>query len=233
MVRTARRKAYVGRGLSIKGKRGVNPELRWHYETWIIPCNQVGGVLDPGANWTCEGGTMTRLGSLVFCATLGTGAVLLSCGGGSDGGAGGSGGGGAGGTAGTDVVSAIIPADNTVSGWTRDPDYPETATKVAALATTQTDAVALIDGGADPFYSSTFSANVFAWQNYFNPNFTPDDGSAGYYLKLYVLQMPSAAQATALYDSLVDGTHSLYSTNAYLLFNFLPLPPDSINQVEQ
>lgn len=158
---------------------------------------------------------MTRLGSLVFCATLGTGAVLLSCGGGSDGGAGGSGGGGAGGTAGTDVVSAIIPADNAVSGWTRDPDYPETATKVAALATTQTDAVALIDGGADPFYSSTFSANVFAWQNYFNPNFTPDDGSAGYYLKLYVLQMPSAAQATALYDSLVDGTHSLYSTNTW------------------
>ena len=162
---------------------------------------------------------MTRLGSLIFCATIGMGAVLLSCGGGSSGGSGGSGGsagGGAGGTAGaggTDVVSAIVPGDNKVRDWVRDPSEPKVANMVAAIATTKTAAVDLIDGGADPFYAST-TPNVFAWQNYINTNFKPADGSSGYLLKLYVLQMPSAAQATSLYTSLLDGTHSLYSSNA-------------------
>ena len=86
------------------------------------------------------------------------------------------------------------------------------ANKVAAIATTQTAAVDLIDGGADPFYNASFAPTVFAWQNYMNSTVNPPDG---YTLKLYVLLMPSAAQATALYDSLVDGTHSLYSTNTW------------------
>jgi hypothetical protein len=34
-------------------------------------------------------------------------------------------------------------------------------------------------------------------------------------LKLLVLQMPDAATATALYASLVDGTHSLYTSNTW------------------
>jgi hypothetical protein len=148
---------------------------------------------------------------LFFCATLAVGAALLSCGGGSGGGSGGSGGGGAGGSGvgGTDAVLAIMPADNAVTGWVRDPSEPKVANKVAAIALTLTEAVDLIDGGADPFYEPpAFSPNVFGWQNYINSSVNPPDG---YTLRLYVLQMPSAAQATALYDALVDGSHSLYS----------------------
>lgn len=49
------------------------------------------------------------------------------------------------------------------------------------------------------------------FQNYLNTSFQPADGSAGYQLGLYVMQMPSVAQATSLYTSLLDGTHSLYN----------------------
>jgi len=170
--------------------------------------------------------TMTRLGSLVFCAVSVMGIAFHGCGGGSSGG--GAGGSGAGGTVsaggalgtggagsglgGTGVVAAIVPVDNAVTGWVLDPSEPKVAGKVAAIATTQTAAVDLIDGGADPFYGASFAPTVFAWQNYMNSTVNPPDG---YTLILYVLQMPSVAQATALYDSLVDGTHSLYSTNTW------------------
>jgi hypothetical protein len=164
---------------------------------------------------------MTRLGSLVFCAMFFMGIAVHGCGsntpaGGAGGAAGGAGAGGAGagGTpSGTAAVEAIIPGDNTVAGWVRDPSVPLTANKVAAIATTQTDAVGFIDGGADPFYNPpTFAPAVFAWQNYMNSTVNSPDG---YTLILYVLQMPSAAQATALYNSLVDGTHALYTSNTW------------------
>jgi hypothetical protein len=169
---------------------------------------------------------MTRLGSLVFCAVSVMGIAFHGCGGDSSGG--GTGGSGVGGTVsgggalgtggagsglgGTGVVEAIIPRDNTVTGWVVDPSEPKVAGKVAAIATTQTAAVDYIDGGADPFYSASFTPSVFAWQNYMNSTVNPPDG---YTVKLYVLQLPSVAQATALYDSLIDGTHSLYSTNTW------------------
>jgi hypothetical protein len=159
---------------------------------------------------------MARFGSLLLCATLTLGAALLSCGGGSDGGSGGSaggggsGGGGGAGVGGTEAVLNIMPADGAITGWTRDPTEPKVANKVAAVATSLQGAVDLVDGGADPFWSSIFAPNVFAWQNYMNTTVNQPDG---YTLKLYVLQMPSAAQASALYDSLVDGTHSLYTAS--------------------
>jgi hypothetical protein len=194
---------------------------------------------------------MIRLGSLLFCATLGIGAALVSCGssdsGGGAGGAGGggvvgtggglvgtggvlgtggavvggtggvgigAGGGGGAGVGGTDAVLAIVPGDNTITGWVRDPSESKTKSKPAAIALDYKTAVDFIDGGADPFYTNLFKPDVFAWQNYKDTNLSekPLDGSDAYLVKMYLLQMPSAAQATQLYDSLLDGTHSLYTS---------------------
>ncbi|MBN2575191.1 MAG: hypothetical protein JXP73_11570 [Deltaproteobacteria bacterium] len=158
---------------------------------------------------------MTRLGSLSFCAALAMGAALLSCGGGSGGeggtgGGGGVGGSGGAGVGGTEAVLAIVPGDGTVGGWVRDPSDPLVANKAAAIAVTMQEAVDLIDGGADPYYQPpAFSPNVFAWQNYKNTTVNPPDG---YTIKMYILQMPTADQAAALYGALVDGSHSLYSS---------------------
>jgi hypothetical protein len=133
------------------------------------------------------------------------------------GGAGGAGAGGAGGAGGSGPVAieTIVPADNAVPGWARDPSEPKVANKVAAIANNYTTAVDYIDGGADPFYTATFAPTVFAWQNYINNNVTASAADGFYTLKLYVLQMPSAAQASALYDSVMDGTHSLYTSNTW------------------
>jgi hypothetical protein len=175
--------------------------------------------------------TMTRLGSRVFCAMFLMGVAVHGCGGGSSGGGtggaavggaatggaavGGAGGSGSGGgLGGVAVVENIIIKDNELTNWVRDPSEPKVAknNQVAAIATTSNQAVDLIDGGADPFYSASLTPIVFAWQNYMNTIANPPDG---YTIKLYVLQMPTAAQATALYDSLVDGSHSYYSTNTW------------------
>jgi hypothetical protein len=149
---------------------------------------------------------MTRLGSLVFCATLGLGTALFSCGGGSDNGAGGSGGGGGGGAGGGGDPLATIPASGEVSGWEVDPALP--TANGPLTATTMKGAVDLVDGGADSWYSEAFAPDMFIWQNYKNGTVNPADP---YTLKLYVLQLPSAAQATTLYDTMVGGGHSLYT----------------------
>ncbi len=68
--------------------------------------------------------------------------------------------------------------------------------------TTKAQVEGLIDGAASPFYINSFSPVQFAWQNYVNSNVTsvkPDDA----YLKIYVLQMPSAEQATSLYSAVL------------------------------
>jgi hypothetical protein len=158
---------------------------------------------------------MTRFGSLLFCSVLGLGAALVSCGGGSDGPTGGSGGGGGagggGGVGGTEAVLAVVPVDNTIAGWTVDPTIKLTAGQAAAIALDFKKAEEYIDGGANPFYTTTFAPDVFAWQNYMNPTATAD----GYTLSLYVMKMPSAAQATAIYESLLDGTKAFYSSNKW------------------
>lgn len=155
---------------------------------------------------------MTRFGTLIFCATLGVSAALLSCGGGGDNGTGGTGGGGTGGggstgLGGIDAVRAIMPASNEVKDWVMDTSDTAMANG-PATATTMKGAVDLVDGGADSWWSSTFTPNVFGWQNYKNAVVNPPDG---YTLKVYVLQMPSAAQATALHEAMMDGAHQLYT----------------------
>ncbi len=171
---------------------------------------------------------MTRLGSLVFCAMSVMGIAFHGCGGGSSGGGtGGSGAGGAGagaGAGGTDVVLGIIQAaSGAISGWTVDTVFNAATTgwpadtSKPAVATNLTDATALIDGGAAGFFNSAqgLAPNVFVWQNYINNTTNPPMSPGGYQLALYVMQMPSVAQATQLYTSLLDGTHSLYSTNTW------------------
>jgi hypothetical protein len=128
---------------------------------------------------------MTRFGSLILCATLGTG--LLACG--SDN------------TSPKDPLE-LVPLDNTVSGWTVDKAHSKDPTARAMSATTMVDAVGLIDGGADPFYAPPYTPKLFLWQNYLNSTLTaaPD----GAQVSLYILEMPSADQASGLYTALLQ-----------------------------
>jgi hypothetical protein len=65
----------------------------------------------------------------------------------------------------------------------------------------------LIDGAAADFFASPYNPLFFGMQFYFDPFLPSPYGSTdnrGAELKLYVLQMPSAAQAAGLYKSLLS-----------------------------
>ena len=129
---------------------------------------------------------MTRSGSLIFCATLGAG--LLACGGG-------------GGTSAKDPID-LVPLDNTVSGWTVDPDNPKTAGQVAATGAGETGTEALIDGGAENYFQEPNIPTTFVWQNYVSSTLAaaPD----GAKVKLYIFELPSAAQAEGIYTAILQ-----------------------------
>jgi len=146
---------------------------------------------------------MTRLGSLVSCALLG--AALLGCGSNAS-----SGGGGA-----TSAL-ALIPADNGIAGWKFDNSNSNLANGTVT-ATTEKATEGYIDGAAADFFAAPNNPVQFAWQNYLNTTISTADTSTGapdpYFpngatVTLYVLQMPSATQASGLYTSL--RTASLY-----------------------
>ena len=129
---------------------------------------------------------MTRFGSLVFCATLGAG--LLACGSGGD----------------TSTKSAIDIAlvDNTLSGWTIDRAHNKNADGSPMTGATKEGAEGLIDGAANPFYLDPYTPKLFLWQLYVNTALSaaPD----GAHVDLYILEMPSAEQASGLYASLLQ-----------------------------
>ena len=129
---------------------------------------------------------MIRLGSLIFSATLAIGAALAGCSGGNGGG--------------QKNILDLVPRDNTVSGWTVDPNNPTTASVVAKTATTELDVEALIDGAAADFFADPYTPTNFAWQNYVNA--TLPDAPNGATLPLYIIELPSAEQAAGLYASL-------------------------------
>jgi hypothetical protein len=127
---------------------------------------------------------MTRLGSLVLCATLFTG--LFACG-----------------SSGSSTPSAVdlAPVDNTVSGWMVDRASNKNADGSPMTANSAREAESLIDGAAAPFYKAPFAPKQFLWQNYINDTLpaAPDGG----FVLLYILEMPSADQASGLYTALL------------------------------
>ena len=136
---------------------------------------------------------MTRLGSLIFCATLGTG--LVAC--------------GSNATSSKNAID-LVPVDGTVSGWTVDQAHSKSPGARAMIATTKAEAIGLIDGGAEPFYMAPYAPKQFIWQNYVNKGLAaaPD----GAHVALYILEMPSAEQASGLYTALL--TQSDYARKA-------------------
>ena len=105
-------------------------------------------------------------------------------------------------TGGSKNILDLVPRANTVSGWTVDPQSTTTSGVRAVTATTQTETEALIDGAAADFYMAPYSPKVFAWQNYVNSTLPAMPGGA--HLSLYILQMPSVAQATGIYTALLQ-----------------------------
>jgi len=86
--------------------------------------------------------------------------------------------------------------------WTLDPSQTETMNG-PAVATDETDAVNLVDGGAASFYiTGKYSAVAMAWEKWVN-------GDDNYDIDLQVWQMASVADATQVYTDLLS--NSLYS----------------------
>jgi hypothetical protein len=101
---------------------------------------------------------------------------------------------------GSPAPATLVPAAGEISGWTFDPDETKTMDG-PAVATNMDDAVALIDGAADPFFvPGSYSAVGLAWERYVKDP---------YLLDLKVWQMASAADATKVYSDLLN--NSLYS----------------------
>jgi len=151
---------------------------------------------------------MTRLGSLIPCAALVLGAALLGCGGGSK-------------NSGASSALDLIPANNAIAGWKFDTSNSNLANGTAT-ATTELATEALIDGAAADFFAAPGTPTLFAWQNYLNTTIStantvtaaPDPQyPSGATVTLYVLQMPSATQASGLYNSLLSA--SLYVGKAW------------------
>jgi hypothetical protein len=131
--------------------------------------------------------SMTRFGSRILCATLTS--ALLAC--------------GSNNTSTQDPVE-LVPLDNGVSGWTVDEAHNKIPGDRAMIGYTYQQVTDLIDGGVNDFYFGSYTPKAFLWQNYLNsslPAFPPESGGV---VSLYILQMPSAAQATGLYTDILQ-----------------------------
>jgi hypothetical protein len=137
-----------------------------------------------------------RSGSLVLAATLGSG--LLACG-------------GNGSTTESTPDSAspvpknpleLVPLDNDVAGWTVDQDDNKSPGQRAMTATTQTGVAGLIDGGFENYYQEPNIPQMFLWQNYVNATLAAAPEGAA--VKLYIFEMPSAAEAKGIYTAILQ-----------------------------
>ncbi len=162
---------------------------------------------------------MTRLGSLILCATLGS--ALLACGskstgnggtGGNTAGAGGNTAGGGGGSSSSKNPVDFMPIDNTVSGWTVDATVARKTTDSLApdTATTAAEAGNVADGAGTAVYSvptaaaPAYTPKLLVVQYYVNsslPAAPAADGGAT--AQVYIVEMPSADQASGLYKGLL------------------------------
>jgi hypothetical protein len=91
-------------------------------------------------------------------------------------------------------------------------------------ATTEDEATALIDGGAAPYYKDPYTPKEFLWQNYVNITLPAAPAAqGGSHLILYILQMPSADQASSLYTALLR--ESEYSGQNETINDWQPTSP--------
>jgi hypothetical protein len=118
-------------------------------------------------------------------------------------------------------IRDLIPLDNTVAGWTVDRQHSRNGNGQPMIATTQQEAEALIDGAAAGFFVAPYTPNVFAYQVYVNSTLPAAPDGAN--LTLYILQMPSAEQATGLYRAVL--TLSEYSMRAGTPEDWQPTTP--------
>lgn len=147
---------------------------------------------------------MTRFASIIVCATLAAG--LLACG-----------------SNATSTKNAIdlAPLDQAVSGWAVDTALNTNGSVQPNTASTKQGAEGLIDGAAAPFYKGSYTPKTFLWQNYVNK--TLPAAPQGASMILYILQMPSADQATGLYSALLQ--ESEYSGQTGTTNDWQPTSP--------
>jgi hypothetical protein len=130
---------------------------------------------------------MTRLGSLVLCSTLGV--AVSACGNG-------------GSTSSTGKTALqLVPLGNDVSGWSVDESLNQSPGDRAMIGNNETEVGHLIDGAGYAFYTPPYTPKQFAFQNYVNSSLVAPDPAE---IVLYILQMPSADQASGLYSSLLE-----------------------------
>ena len=149
---------------------------------------------------------MTRFCSIIVCATLAAG--LPACG-----------------SNATSTKNAIdlAPLDQGVSGWAVDTALNTNGNVQPKTASTKQQAEDLIDGAAAPFYKGSYTPKTFLWQNYVNKTLPAAPPPQGASVILYVLQMPSADQATGLYNSLLN--ESEYSGQKNTTNDWQPTSP--------
>jgi hypothetical protein len=130
---------------------------------------------------------MKRTSLLVFCMTLGAGA--LACSSGSDGG-----------KSPKDPLD-LVPASKAVSGWEVDVSRNKNGNEQPMTATDLKEVTGLIDGGAEAYFVESYAAKLFVWQLYTNDSLpaAPDGAS----IDLRVVEYPSADQAAGLYEAVV------------------------------
>jgi hypothetical protein len=139
---------------------------------------------------------MTRFGSLILCATLGT--TLLACGSSTSA------------TASLDAATKnpvdFVPTNEDLSGsgWTIDEDHNKSPGEPAMVGHTYQDVTDLIDGGVGDFYFGSYQPTAFLWQNYKNLTLSSAPAPDGAGVKLYILQLPSADEASGLYTSILQ-----------------------------
>lgn len=96
-------------------------------------------------------------------------------------------------------IGTLAPTSNEISGW--QVDAHGVTQGQLQVANSQTEATALIDGSAEPFYKAPFSAVALARQGYIN---------GGALIEYMLWQMQSASMAADLHQSLLS--NSLYSS---------------------
>lgn len=96
----------------------------------------------------------------------------------------------------------LFPRSGTIAGWIVDPQSPGSGVP-ARIATTQSEAEALIDGAAEAFYTPAVTPQRFGLQQYRNMTVrdAPAEGAA---LMLYILQMADPSQALGLYSAVLS-----------------------------